>query len=79
MNGTSHERVLASLSHRADRFCNLCKNDQGNSHSWALDKTGTIRTSTIEYSEAEQQEKNEVSNFDVPDEVLKIHGYAPPK
>jgi hypothetical protein len=78
MNGTSHERVLTSLSHRADRFRNFCKNDQGNPHSWALDKTGTIRTSAIEYSAAEQQEKNEVNNIDVLDEVLQVHSYAPP-
>ncbi len=78
MNGTSHERVLASLSHRADRFRNLCKNNQGDPHSWALDETGTIRTLMIKYSEAEQQEKNEVNNIDVLDEVLQVHGYAPP-
>jgi hypothetical protein len=77
MNTTSHERVLASLLHRADRFCNICQNNQDKSHAWALDKTGTMRTSTIKFSEVEQQEKEEVNNIDVPNEVLQVHGLAP--
>ncbi len=79
MNTTSHERVLASLLHRADRFCNVCQNNHDESHAWALDKTGTIRTSTIAFSEVEQQEKEEVNNIDIPYEVLQVHGLAPPR
>ncbi len=79
MNGTSHKRVLASLSLRAGRIRNICNQDQDNApHSWALDKTGTIRMSTIDYLGVEQQEKEEVNNIEVPDEVLQVHGYAPP-
>jgi hypothetical protein len=72
MNGTSHERILATLSHRADRFQNLCnKNDQDETpHSWIIDETGTIKTSTIKYREAKQQEKEEIMNIKVPEEVL---------
>ncbi len=73
-----HKKVLASLSHRANRFCNTCQKGQDKPHAWALDKTGTIRTSTITYLEAEQQEKEEVNNIEVPDEVLQVHGHAPP-
>jgi hypothetical protein len=81
MNGISHERILTLLSHRADRFQNVCnKNDQDKTpHSWAIDETGTIKTSMIEYREAEQQEKEEVFNIKVPEKVLQVHGHVPPK
>jgi hypothetical protein len=71
--------VLVSLSHRADKFQNLYKvNQEEHPQSWALDKTGSIRTSTIKYMEVEQQEKDEVFNIKAPDEVLQVHGHAPP-
>jgi hypothetical protein len=35
--------------------------------------------STIKYREAEQQEKEEVINTKVPEEVLQVHSHAPPK
>ncbi len=79
MNTTSHKRVLASLLHRADRFCNVCQNNQDESNDWALDETETIRMSMIKFSEVEQQEKEEVNNIDVPNEVLQVHGLAPPR
>jgi hypothetical protein len=78
MNTKSHERVLASLLHRVDRFCNICQNNQDESHAWALDETGTIRTSTIKFSEVEEQEKEVDNNIDVPNEVLQVHGVSPP-
>jgi hypothetical protein len=34
--------------------------------------------STIEYMEVEQQEKDEVFNIKVWDEVLQVHSHAPP-
>ncbi len=78
MNTTSQEKELASLLHRADRFCNKFQNDQDESHAWGLDKTGTIRTSMIKFSEVEQQKKEEVNNIDVPIEVLQVRSLAPP-
>jgi hypothetical protein len=33
----------------------------------------------IEYRKAEQQEKEEVMNIEVPEEVFQVHGHAPPK
>ncbi len=79
MNRASHEQALVSRSCRADKLQNLCKdNQEEHPHSWALDKTGTIRTLAIEYMEVEQQEKDEVFNIEVPDKVLQVHDHAPP-
>jgi hypothetical protein len=81
MNGTTYERILMLLSHRAERFRNVCnkKNQDETPHSWAIDETGTIKTSMIMYREAEQQEKEEDMNIKVPEEVLQVHSHAPPK
>jgi hypothetical protein len=79
MNRASHEQVLVSLSRRLDKFQNLCKdNQEEHPHSWALDETGTIRTSVIKYMEVEQQEKYEVFNIEVLDAVLQVHDHASP-
>jgi hypothetical protein len=70
---------MVSLSHRAKQFQKLRKdNQEEHPHLWALDKTGTIRMLAVKYMEVEQQEKDEVSNMKVPDEVLQVHGHAPP-
>ncbi len=81
MNGTSHERILTLLSHRVDRFQNVCdKNDQYKTpHSWAIDETGTIKTLTIKYREAQQQEKEEFINIKVPEEFFKCTAMHPPR
>jgi len=54
---------------------------ESNQHTWSLDKTGTIDTSGLTLynkKDAEQHEIGESLNIPVPDEVLQIHGYAPP-
>ena len=79
MHGTSHERVLASLSLRADRFRNRSIEDQENTpHSWSIQATRISKTSLIKYIDAEQQERNEVFNIELPEEVPQVHGHPPP-
>jgi hypothetical protein len=53
----------------------------GDQHSWPLDETGTINTLGLTFyseNDAEQQEIREALNIPVLDEVLQVHGYAPP-
>ncbi len=53
--------------------------------AWTLDKTGTINTLQFlsvqekreRYALIEQQEKNRVHEFGLPDEVLRVHGVVP--
>jgi hypothetical protein len=53
--------------------------------AWTLDKTGTINTLQFlsvqekceRYALIEQQEKNRVREFGLPDDVLWVHGVAP--
>ena len=45
-----------------------------------MDETGTVATAGLNCeNEAEQQEISKIRNIPVPDEVLQVHGYAPPK
>jgi hypothetical protein len=83
MNITNHKAVLQAPSLLSRRFSTARISDEqdGNQHSWTLDETGTIETSRLTfYSEkdAEQQEIRETLNIPVSDEVLQVHGYAPP-
>jgi hypothetical protein len=51
-------------------------------HSWPIDETGTLETSRLLKSseiEMEQQEISEVNRIQVPEEMLQVHGYVPPK
>jgi hypothetical protein len=51
-------------------------------HSWTLDETGTLDTSRLllgSENETEQQEIREIYGIQVPEEILQVHGYAPPK
>jgi hypothetical protein len=50
-------------------------------HSWSLDETGTVETSKLRMceSEIEQLELSEVNSIVIPEKVLQVHGYAPPK
>ncbi len=53
----------------------------GNQCSWPLDETGMIDTSGLMFyseNDAEQQEIMDTLNIPVLDEVLQVHGYAPP-
>ncbi len=49
---------------------------------WTLDETGTLETSRLLLSsknETEQQENSEIKCIQIPNEILHVHGYAPPK
>jgi hypothetical protein len=71
------------LTQRAQRFCSRLgrPGPEGSSHAWAIDETGTLETSGLGMceSEAEQLGNSEVNKITVPEEVLQVHGFAPPK
>jgi len=82
MNGTKHETVLQVLTHRAERF----RSKLGRAglseptHAWSIDETGTIETSGLTGDGgAEQLEISEVNKITIPEEILQVHGFAPPK
>ncbi len=83
MSSAKHKTVLQVLTQRAQRFCNRSgrPGPEGSSHAWAIDEMGMLETSGLGMceSEAEQLEKSEVNKITVPEEVLKIHRFAPPK
>ncbi len=83
MNGAKHETVLQVLTQQAQRFRSRLgrPGPKGSSHAWAIDETGTLETSGLGMckSEAEQLENSEVNKITVPEEVLQVHGFAPPK
>jgi hypothetical protein len=83
MNGTKHETVLQVLTQRAERFRNRLGRSglEGLGHAWAIDETGTIETSGLvtHKSEAEQLEISEVNKITIPEEILQVYGFAPPK
>ncbi len=83
MNITNRRAVLQALSLCSRQCSTATTSDEhdGSWYSWPLDETGTINTSGLTfYSEkdAEQQEIRETLNIPVPDDVLQVHGYAPP-
>ena len=82
MNITRHETVLQVLTSWAQRFCRRM-NGVGlevSSNNWTIDETGTIDTSAIiSENETEQQEIREMNSLTLPEEILQVHGYAPPK
>lgn len=82
MNTTRHETVLQVLSARAQRFHR--KKDVVESgvscHDWTVDETGTVNTSVIiSESETQQKEIREMNSITLPEEILQVHGFAPPK
>jgi hypothetical protein len=49
---------------------------------WSIDETGTLDVSTLDICNENkilQQETRELNSIPVPDEVLHVHGFAPPK
>ncbi len=83
LNITNHRAVLQALLFHSRQFSTATISDEhdGSWQSWSLDKTGTIDTSGLTFygeNDAEQQEIRETLNIPVPDEVLQVHGYAPP-
>ena len=81
-NITRHETVLQVLTNRAQRFRRKMNvvGSEVSTHDWTVDETGTINTSVIiSELETEQQEISEMNNITLPEEILQVHGYAPPK
>ena len=81
-NITRHETVLQVLTNRAQRFRRKMNvvGSEVSTHDWTVDETGTIDTSVIiSELETEQQEISEMNNITLPEEILQVHGYAPPK
>ncbi len=83
MNGTRHETVLQVLTQRAQRFDHRLSGpgheDLG--HTWAIDETGMLETLGLGMCEheIEQLESREVNKLTVPEEVLQVHRFAPPR
>jgi hypothetical protein len=83
MNIMQHSTVLQVLTHRVQRFhqrLNVMPEDPP--HSRTLDETRMLETSRLLLSseiEIEQQEINELNCIQVPEKILQVHGYAPPK
>jgi hypothetical protein len=83
MNGKRHGTLLQVLTQHAQQFhARLSGPGHENlDHTWAIDKTGTLETSGLGMCECEieQVESREVSKLTVPEEVLQVHGFAPPR
>ena len=83
MNITRHETVLQVLTKWSQQRFHQRLNVVGPEdplHAWAVDETGTVETSAIlSEQETEQQEISEINNITLPEEILQVHGYAPPK
>jgi hypothetical protein len=83
MNGTKHETVLQVLTQRAERFRSRLgrPGQEGLGHAWAIDETGTIETNGLVTgdSETEQLEISEANKITIPEEILQVRGFAPPK
>jgi hypothetical protein len=83
MNITQHDTVLQALTHHAQWFHQRLRVIlEVPQHSWTLDETGTLDTLQLllgSENETEQQEIREIYGIQVPEEILQVHGYAPPK
>jgi hypothetical protein len=83
MNGTRHETILQVLTQRAQQFHRRLSGpghkDLG--HTWAINKTGMLKTLGLGMCECEfeQLESREVNKLTVPEAVLQVHGFAPPR
>ena len=76
LNTTTHITVLKALEQRATRYRvrgRLAKAETM-THSWGLDKTGTIDMTGLLQSREEMQQQEEIDIWGVSDEVLQIHG-----
>jgi hypothetical protein len=72
--------VLKALSHRAI-FGNR-KAVKAPTHAWSIDDTGTLDTTGLASCsdiDVLEQEIREINSITIPEEVLQVHGYAPPK
>ncbi len=76
---TSHEAVLNALSHRA---VIRRKTTEEPTHLWAIDEMGMLDTSgfgSCNENDSIEKEIRELNTIVIPDNVLQVHGYAPPK
>ena len=75
---TSHEAVLDALSHRA---VIRRKTTEEPTNLWSIDEMGMLDTSGFgSCNENDSIEKNrELNTIIIPDNILQVHGYAPPK
>lgn len=81
MNFTSHNSVLEALSHRANNICGG-RRVSDEVRTCATDETGTLDLTVLNlYKENEtlQKELEEIHGMPVHEEVLQVHGFAPPK
>jgi hypothetical protein len=80
MQTTSHRMVLIALLHCA--IFGNGKADKAPTHAWSVDDTVMLDTTKVASSSdinALEQEIREFNSITVPEEVLQVHGYAPPK
>jgi hypothetical protein len=78
---TRHETVFQVLPNRLQQFGRKLNvlGSEVSLHAWTVDETGTIDTYVIiSERETEQNEISEMNNTTIPEEILHLHGYAPP-
>jgi hypothetical protein len=82
MNITSHSSVLQALSHRASKFDRSRRGSHDNTRTpWSIDELDTLINPNPDMDSNNgilQQEIREINSIQVPEEVLCIHGFAPP-
>ena len=82
MNITSHSSVLQALSHQASKFDRSRRGNHDDTHTpWSIDESDTLIDPNPDMdsnNEILQQEIREINSIQVPEEVLCIHGFAPP-
>ncbi len=79
MTTTSHKAVLDALLHWAVL---RRKTTEEPTHLWLIDEMGMLDTSgfgSCNENDVIEKEIRELNTIVIPDEVLQVHGYAPPK
>ena len=83
MNTTSHSVVLEALSHRRINLCGKTRTIDNNERGLStIDETETLDVTGLNIyneNEALQQEIKEINDIPIPEEVLQVHGFTPPK
>ncbi len=83
MNGTKHQTVLQVLTQCAQQFHRRLggPGHKDSDHTWAIEGTGMLETLGLGKgeSEIEQPESSKVNKITVPEKVLQVHGFAPPR
>ena len=79
MTTTSHKAVLDALLHWAVL---RRKTTEEPTHLWLIDEMGMLDTSgfgSCNENDSIEKEIRELNTIVIPDNVLQVHGYAPPK